>query len=101
MENSCVSLSSKLNAFAGAPSAREAALAKIGGRATAEMQLLNLSLSVEEFCLHVDFLIEVAQVFFHAIRVARHDFVAGAVVAERTTKRDMNVKGQWAAESRC
>lgn len=61
------------------------------------MQLLNLALLVEECCLQVDFLIEVAQVFFDAFRVSRDDFVASAVVAKRTAKRDVDIQGKRAA----
>ncbi len=58
------------------------------------MQLLDFAGLVEQGRLPVDFAVQVIEVFPHAILVARHDLVAGAVVAEGVTERDMNVQRQ-------
>src|SRR5471032_1058180 len=70
------------------------AVAHVGWRAAAEVQLFDLAHAGEQAALHVDFLLQVAEVGGGLGVVLGDDLVAAAVVADGVAERDVDVQRQ-------
>jgi len=62
-----------------------------GGRAATEVQLCDLSRTAQRSRLHFDLFGQVIQILGRASMILGNDLVAGAVVADRVTERDVEV----------
>ncbi len=71
--------------------------AQVGGRAAAEVQLLDLVHAGKQLALHGDFLFQIAEIGGGLAAVFRDDLVAGAVVAQGVAERHVHVQRQRTA----
>ncbi|MNL74278.1 hypothetical protein D3C87_1998920 [compost metagenome] len=65
---------------------------QVGRGAAAQVQLGQLARAVEQLRLHGDLAFEIGQVLHRAVGLLSDDLVAGAVVAEALTKRDVDIQ---------